>query len=90
MLITLSKLVAPLLPMLAEEIHTGLTGDRSVHLADWPVAGGRRDLHRAGEMLRQVGDVIANAHEAEAMLAYHRAFPEPPFAPATSERGLSL
>ena len=34
------------------------------------------DLHRAGEMLRQVGDVIANAHEAEAMLAYHREFPE--------------
>ncbi len=34
------------------------------------------DLHRAGEMVRQVGDVIANAHEAEAMLAYHREFPE--------------
>lgn len=48
------------------------------------------DLHRAGEMLRQVGDVIGNAHEAEAMLAYHRAFPEPPLAPSTVERGLSL
>ena len=24
--------------MLAEEIHTGLTGERSVHLADWPDA----------------------------------------------------
>jgi len=35
-LVTLSRLVAPLLPMLAEEIHTGLTGERSVHLADWP------------------------------------------------------
>lgn len=34
------------------------------------------DLHRAGEMVRQVGDVIANAHEAEAILAYHREFPE--------------
>lgn len=34
------------------------------------------DLHRAGEMLRQVGETIANAHEAEAMLAYHREFPE--------------
>jgi isoleucyl-tRNA synthetase len=38
-LVTLSKVVAPLLPMLAEEIHTGLTGERSVHLADWPDAG---------------------------------------------------
>jgi len=34
------------------------------------------DLHRAGEIVRQVGDVIANAHEAEAMLAYHREFPD--------------
>lgn len=34
------------------------------------------DLHRAGEMIRQVGDVIANAHEAEAILAYHREIPE--------------
>lgn len=34
------------------------------------------DLHRAGEIIRQVGDVIADAHEAEAILAYHREFPE--------------
>ncbi len=34
------------------------------------------DLHRAGEMLRQVGETIAHAHEAEAILAYHREFPE--------------
>jgi isoleucyl-tRNA synthetase len=37
-LVTLSKVVAPLLPMLAEEIHTGLTAERSVHLTDWPDA----------------------------------------------------
>ncbi|MGI8755624.1 MAG: isoleucine--tRNA ligase [Acidimicrobiales bacterium] len=35
-LVTVSRVVAPLLPMLAEEIHTGLTGGPSVHLADWP------------------------------------------------------
>lgn len=34
------------------------------------------DLHRAGEMLRQVGETIANAHAAEAILTYHREFPE--------------
>ncbi len=33
-----SRVVAPLLPMLAEELHRGLTGERSVHLADWPDA----------------------------------------------------
>jgi len=46
------------------------------------------DLHRAGEMVRQVGDVIANAHEAEAMLAYHREYPEHsrPTTPAADHR----
>lgn len=49
------------------------------------------DLHRAGEMLRQVGETIANAHEAEAMLVYHREFPEPAAAPSrTTDHGLSL
>ena len=35
-LITLCRLSAPLLPLLTEEIHQGLTGERSVHLTDWP------------------------------------------------------
>jgi isoleucyl-tRNA synthetase len=40
-LTTLVRLVAPLLPMVAEEIHLGLCGagpdgDASVHLQDWP------------------------------------------------------
>jgi isoleucyl-tRNA synthetase len=35
----LSRLVAPLLPMAAEEVWRGLTGGRSVHLIDWPEAG---------------------------------------------------
>lgn len=48
------------------------------------------DLHRAGEMVRQVGDVIGNAHEAEAMLAYHREFPEPPLSHSSADHGLSL
>jgi isoleucyl-tRNA synthetase len=33
---TLTRVVAPLLPMLSEEIWRGLTGGRSVHLEDWP------------------------------------------------------
>jgi isoleucyl-tRNA synthetase len=35
---TLCRVVAPLLPMLAESIYQGLTDERSVHLADWPSA----------------------------------------------------
>ena len=35
-LVTLSRTLAPLLPMVTDEIHRGLVGGASVHLADWP------------------------------------------------------
>ncbi len=34
----LTRVAAPLLPLVTEEIWRGLTGERSVHLADWPDA----------------------------------------------------
>jgi isoleucyl-tRNA synthetase len=34
---TLTRVMAPLAPLLSEEVWRGLTGDRSVHLTDWPV-----------------------------------------------------
>ncbi|MBX7432896.1 isoleucine--tRNA ligase [Mycobacterium sp. Y57] len=34
-----SRLAAPLLPLITEVIWRGLTGQRSVHLTDWPEAG---------------------------------------------------
>jgi len=34
----LCRVIAPLQPLLAEEIFRGLTGERSVHLTDWPSA----------------------------------------------------
>ena len=50
------------------------------------------ELHRAGEMLRQIGECIANAHNAESRITYvHRDFPD--FADAAQrspDRGLSL
>jgi len=33
---TLCRVVAPLAPLTAEEVWRGLTGERSVHLTDWP------------------------------------------------------
>ena len=33
---TLSRLAAPLIPLVAEEVWRGLTDGRSVHLTDWP------------------------------------------------------
>jgi isoleucyl-tRNA synthetase len=35
---TLTRLAAPLLPLVTEKIWRGLTGERSVHLAEWPDA----------------------------------------------------
>ena len=35
---TVARLAAPLLPLVTEELWRGLTGERSVHLADWPDA----------------------------------------------------
>ncbi len=37
-LVTLCRAASPLLPLVCEEIHRGLTGERSVHLSDWPDA----------------------------------------------------
>ena len=34
-----SRLAAPLLPLISEVIWRGVTGERSVHLTDWPDAG---------------------------------------------------
>ena len=35
-LVLLCQAVAPLLPLLSESVYKGLTGERSVHLSDWP------------------------------------------------------
>jgi isoleucyl-tRNA synthetase len=35
-LTTLTKLAAPLIPFITEEIYRNLTGEESVHLTDWP------------------------------------------------------
>ncbi|MFF1573853.1 isoleucine--tRNA ligase [Leifsonia sp. NPDC058292] len=36
---TVTRVSAPLLPLISERIWQGLTGGRSVHLSDWPDAG---------------------------------------------------
>ncbi len=38
MLETVTRVAAPLIPLVGEEIWQGLTGGRSVHLEDWPLA----------------------------------------------------
>ena len=66
---TLCRVVAPLAPLTAEEIWRGLTGERSVHLTDWPSADGAArpttTLVAAMDAVRDVvlgGAVAAQGH----------------------------
>lgn len=49
-LVTVSQLLAPFCPMLADELYIGLTSRTSVHLTDWPVDSGRRNPVLAEKM----------------------------------------
>jgi isoleucyl-tRNA synthetase len=59
---TYTRLAAPLLPLVAEEIWQGLTGGRSVHLTDWPAAS---EFPVDTELVRtmdRVREVASSAH----------------------------
>ena len=49
-LVTLSQLLAPFVPFIADEIYTTLTGEGSVHASDWPEPKGRYDATLATQM----------------------------------------
>ncbi|KRB37695.1 isoleucine--tRNA ligase [Microbacterium sp. Root180] len=60
---TLTRVAAPLIPLVSERVWQGLTGGRSVHLQDWPDASafaGADDIRSAMDAVRQVSSV-ANA-----------------------------
>ena len=64
---TLTRVAAPLLPLAAEEIWRGLTGGRSVHLADWPDAelfGSNAELVAAMEATRKIASVGSSLRKA--------------------------
>lgn len=46
---TVVQVAAPLLPLMSEEIFRGLTGERSVHLTDWPKA---EDFKEESELIK--------------------------------------
>ncbi|MEJ3749677.1 isoleucine--tRNA ligase [Actinomycetes bacterium KLBMP 9797] len=58
---TLCRVVAPLAPLTAEEIWRGLTGDRSVHLTDWPSAAEFPADHELVSSMDAVRDVCSAA-----------------------------
>ncbi|WP_061960492.1 isoleucine--tRNA ligase [Demequina flava] len=61
-LTTVTRLAAPLLPLLTEEVYRGLTGERSVHLTDYPVALDAWRDDSLGGVMDQVREVVSSAH----------------------------
>jgi isoleucyl-tRNA synthetase len=60
---TLARVAAPLIPLVSERVWQGLTGGRSVHLADWPDPAAfpeSADIRAAMDAVREVSSV-ANA-----------------------------
>ncbi len=60
---TLTRVAAPLIPLVSERVWQGLTGGRSVHLQDWPDADAfpaADDIRTAMDAVREVSSV-ANA-----------------------------
>ncbi|MDZ8172398.1 isoleucine--tRNA ligase [Microbacterium xanthum] len=60
---TLTRVAAPLLPLITEQVWKGLTGGRSVHLQDWPDPADfapATDIRSAMDAVREVSSV-ANA-----------------------------
>ena len=63
-----ARLAAPLLPLATEVIWRGITGERSVHLTDWPDAGelpADPDLVEAMDQVREVCSVGSSLRKAK-------------------------
>jgi isoleucyl-tRNA synthetase len=68
----LARVMAPLAPMVAEEVWRGLTGGRSVHLTDWPVPGegalvADPDLVAAMDRVREVVSTTLGLRKANGL-----------------------
>ena len=55
------RVAAPLLPLTTEEIYRGLTGERSVHLTEWPTVTGLADADALVESMDLARDVCSSA-----------------------------
>jgi isoleucyl-tRNA synthetase len=68
----LTRVVAPLLPLLSEHIFQGLTGERSVHLLDWPSPSelpADDDLVQAMDCVRDVCSAAHSVRKAQGLRA---------------------
>ena len=67
-LLNLCRIAAPFLPFVTEKIHKALTGEQSIHLADWPKADDlpeNKDLVIAMDRVREVCSAALSVRESE-------------------------
>src|SRR5262249_48835362 len=81
---TLSRVLAPLAPLTAEEIWRGLTGERSVHLASWPAASDFPVSHELVSTMDNVRDVCSAALSLRKAKGLRVRLPLPSLTVATS------
>ncbi len=60
-LLTLSKLTAPFIPFLSEEVYQGLGKKRSCHLEDWPAANKKNKDDKLEKKMEEVRRTVATA-----------------------------
>jgi isoleucyl-tRNA synthetase len=65
-LVEYSKLLAPFMPYVADEVYQNLTGEESVHLADWPEAAEGRIDEKLNEEIRMVRMIVRLGHSVRA------------------------
>ncbi len=64
------RVAAPLLPLLTDHVHRGLTGGDSVHLADWPSADdlpSDPDLVRSMDLVRDVCSATLSIRKSKSL-----------------------
>jgi isoleucyl-tRNA synthetase len=69
---TVCRAAAPLLPLTTEEVWRGITGERSVHLTDWPGTGSvDTGLVESMDLVREIcsaGSALRKAHQLRVRL----------------------
>ncbi len=65
-LVTLSKIIAPFCPFISEEIYRNLTGEESVHLADWPKANENLINKALSKEIKLTRTIVALGHSIRA------------------------
>ena len=61
-LVEFSKLIAPFMPFLSDELYMNLTGGKSVHLADWPKVNEKMIQPKINRENQTVRTIVAMGH----------------------------